>query len=87
LSDDRLINEFGRTAKNAGRIILGGDVCKHKLANEMFYVSEEEYAMCINTGQKCDGYNSGATPNKAIDWRKIKMYLKSVKVSPILYIN
>lgn len=38
VQDIRNLNEFSRTAKKAGMIILGGGVCKHQIANAMLIV-------------------------------------------------
>lgn len=80
VEDIRSINELGRSAKKAGMIILGGGVCKHQIANAMLYRNGAEYAVYINTGQEFDGSDSGARPDEAISWGKIKMDSESVKV-------
>ena len=37
--------------------------------------------MMINTGQEFDGSDSGASPDEAVSWGKIKIDAKPVKVS------
>lgn len=80
VSDIRRINELGRSAKKAGMIILGGGVCKHQIANAMLYRNGAEYSVYVNTGQEFDGSDSGARPDEAISWGKIKGNSESVKV-------
>jgi deoxyhypusine synthase len=40
-----------------------------------------DYSVFINTGQEFDGSDSGAAPDEAISWGKIKLTAKPVKVS------
>lgn len=39
-----------------------------------------EYSVLVNTGQEFDGSDSGAAPDEAVSWGKIKSDAKSVKV-------
>lgn len=39
-----------------------------------------DYAVFINTGQEFDGSDSGARPDEAVSWGKIRGSAKSVKV-------
>ncbi|KAA1101815.1 Deoxyhypusine synthase [Puccinia graminis f. sp. tritici] len=80
VADIRRINELGRSAKKAGMVILGGGVCKHQIANAMLYRNGAEYSVYVNTGQEFDGSDSGARPDEAISWGKIKGDSESVKV-------
>ncbi|PLW13852.1 hypothetical protein PCANC_16736 [Puccinia coronata f. sp. avenae] len=80
VADIRRINELGRSAKKAGMVILGGGVCKHQIANAMLYRNGAEYSVYVNTGQEFDGSDSGARPDEAVSWGKIKGDSESVKV-------
>ena len=40
-----------------------------------------DYAVYINTGQEFDGSDSGARPDEAVSWGKIRAGAESVKVS------
>lgn len=80
VADIRRINELGRSAAKAGMIILGGGVCKHQIANAMLYRNGAEYAVYVNTGQEFDGSDSGARPDEAVSWGKIKSGSENVKV-------
>lgn len=94
VGDIRRLNDMSVKAKQAGMIILGGGVCKHQIANAMLFVSSickwtetnaqrngADYAVYINTGQEYDGSDSGARPDEAVSWGKIRANAQSVKVS------
>ncbi|GBE79441.1 Deoxyhypusine synthase [Sparassis latifolia] len=78
--DIRALNELTRQAKKAGMIILGGGVCKHQIANAMLIRNGADYSVYINTGQEFDGSDSGARPDEAVSWGKIRAGSESVKV-------
>ena len=81
--DIRALNELSRKSKKAGMIILGGGVCKHQIANAMLFRNGADYAVYINTGKEFDGSDSGARPDEAVSWGKIKSQAnggESVKV-------
>lgn len=80
VSDIRALNELSRKARKAGMIILGGGVCKHQIANAMLIRNGADYSVYINTGQEFDGSDSGARPDEAVSWGKIRAGAKSVKV-------
>jgi len=61
-------------------IILGGGVCKHQIANAMLIRNGADYSVFINTGQEFDGSDSGARPDEAVSWGKIRTNAESVKV-------
>lgn len=84
VSDIRKLNDLSVKAKRAGMIVLGGGVCKHQIANAMLFRNGADYAVYINTGQEFDGSDSGARPDEAVSWGKIKSAErggKSVKAS------
>lgn len=78
--DIRRINEFSRSAKRAGLIILGGGLVKHHIANACLHRDGAESAVYINTAQEFDGSDAGARPDEAVSWGKIKAGADSVKV-------
>jgi len=80
VQDIRNLNEISRTAKKAGMVILGGGVCKHQIANAMLIRNGADYSVFINTGQEFDGSDSGARPDEAISWGKIRAGSESIKV-------
>ncbi|KAF8845885.1 Deoxyhypusine synthase [Paxillus ammoniavirescens] len=80
VGDIRALNELSRKSKKAGMIILGGGVCKHQIANAMLIRNGADYSVYINTGQEFDGSDSGARPDEAVSWGKIRAGAESVKV-------
>jgi deoxyhypusine synthase len=61
-------------------IILGGGVVKHHISNANLMRNGAERAVFINTGQEFDGSDSGASPDEAVSWGKIKPNADMVKV-------
>ncbi|CED84875.1 Deoxyhypusine synthase [Phaffia rhodozyma] len=80
VKDIRRLNDMSVKAKKAGMIILGGGVCKHQIANAMLFRNGADYSVYINTGQEFDGSDSGARPDEAVSWGKIKADAPAVKV-------
>ncbi|KAI0065726.1 Deoxyhypusine synthase [Artomyces pyxidatus] len=80
VGDIRSLNELARKSIKAGMIILGGGVCKHQIANAMLIRNGADYSVYINTGQEFDGSDSGARPDEAVSWGKIRAGSESVKV-------
>ncbi|KZS94140.1 Deoxyhypusine synthase [Sistotremastrum niveocremeum HHB9708] len=78
--DIRLLNDLSLKSKKAGMIVLGGGVCKHQIANAMLIRNGADYSVFINTGQEFDGSDSGARPDEAVSWGKIRAGAQSVKV-------
>jgi len=78
--DIRRINSISVKAKNTGMIILGGGVVKHHICNSNLMRNGADYAVYINTGNEFDGSDSGARPDEAVSWGKIKRTAKPVKV-------
>ncbi|KAI9227210.1 MAG: DHS-like NAD/FAD-binding domain-containing protein [Piptocephalis tieghemiana] len=79
-SDIRKINSLAVKAPRSGMIILGGGVIKHHICNANLMRNGADYAVFINTGQEFDGSDSGARPDEAVSWGKIRMTAKPVKV-------
>ncbi|GAM24438.1 hypothetical protein SAMD00019534_076130 [Acytostelium subglobosum LB1] len=80
IQDIRSINNHAVYAKRTGVIILGGGVIKHHICNANLFRNGAEYAVYVNTGQEFDGSDSGARPDEAVSWGKIKLDAKPVKV-------
>ncbi|NP_001034603.1 deoxyhypusine synthase [Mus musculus] len=80
VEDLRLINTQAIFAKRSGMIILGGGVVKHHIANANLMRNGADYAVYINTAQEFDGSDSGARPDEAVSWGKIRMDAQPVKV-------
>ncbi|KAF9534896.1 Deoxyhypusine synthase [Crepidotus variabilis] len=80
VQDIRSLNELSRKSRKAGMIVLGGGVCKHQIANAMLIRNGADYSVFINTGQEFDGSDSGARPDEAVSWGKIRAGAEAVKV-------
>ena len=79
-SDIRKINDIAVKAKKTGIIILGGGLIKHHICNANLMRNGADYSVFINTGQEFDGSDSGARPDEAISWGKIRANATAVKV-------
>jgi deoxyhypusine synthase len=78
--DIRKLNSLAVWAKKSGQIILGGGVIKHHICNANLMRNGADYSLFINTGQEFDGSDSGARPDEAISWGKIKIDANPVKL-------
>lgn len=66
--------------RNTGMIILGGGLPKHHICNANMMRNGADYAVFINTAQEFDGSDSGARPDEAVSWGKLRGSAKTVKV-------
>ncbi|EFJ46913.1 hypothetical protein VOLCADRAFT_105354 [Volvox carteri f. nagariensis] len=82
VEDIRRINDLAMRAspRKTGMIILGGGVPKHHVCNANLMRNGADFAVYINTAQEFDGSDSGARPDEAVSWGKIRMDAKPVKV-------
>lgn len=80
VDDIRAINDTAVRAARTGMIILGGGLVKHHTCNANLMRNGADYAVYINTGQEFDGSDSGATPDEAVSWGKIKSAAEPVKI-------
>ncbi|KAA0151054.1 hypothetical protein FNF27_07476 [Cafeteria roenbergensis] len=81
IADDiRAINDMALRAKRSGMLILGGGMVKHHTCNANLMRNGADYSVFINTGNEFDGSDSGARPDEAVSWGKIKLDAAPVKV-------
>ncbi|XP_068509449.1 deoxyhypusine synthase isoform X2 [Syngnathus scovelli] len=80
VEDIRRLNSQAVYAKKTGMIILGGGLVKHHIANANLMRNGADYCVYVNTGQEFDGSDSGARPDEAVSWGKIRTDAKPVKV-------
>lgn len=80
VEDIRKVNSQAVFAKKTGMIILGGGLVKHHIANANLMRNGADYSVYVNTGQEFDGSDSGARPDEAVSWGKIRTDAKPVKV-------
>ncbi|XP_071947181.1 deoxyhypusine synthase-like [Antedon mediterranea] len=78
--DIRLINSQAVYASHTGMILLGGGVIKHHICNANLMRNGADFAVFVNTAQEFDGSDSGARPDEAVSWGKIKKTAQPVKV-------
>ncbi|XP_073351087.1 deoxyhypusine synthase-like [Pagrus major] len=74
------MNTQAVAANSTGMIILGGGVAKHHICNANAMRLGADFAVYVNTAQESDGSDSGARPDEAVTWGKIKVDAKPVKV-------
>ena len=67
-------------AVNTGSIILGGGTSKHHILNANCMRNGTNFSVFVNTGQEFDGSDSGAKPDEALSWAKIRPNATPVKV-------
>ncbi|KAF8820490.1 hypothetical protein IE077_000476 [Cardiosporidium cionae] len=80
IQDIKMINDTAVKCKKSGMIILGGGLPKHHTCNANLMRNGADFAVYINTGQEFDGSDSGARPDEAISWGKIRPDAEPVKV-------
>jgi len=78
--DIRGINDLAVQSHCTGQIIIGGGLVKHHTCNANLMRNGCNYSVYINTGQEFDGSDSGASPDEAQSWGKIRIDAKPVKV-------
>lgn len=79
--DIRRINDMAVRSHATGQIILGGGVVKHHTCNANLMRNGADFSVYINTATEFDGSDSGASPDEAISWGKIRITAKPVKVT------
>ncbi|KAI6242859.1 hypothetical protein M3Y99_00194600 [Aphelenchoides fujianensis] len=75
------INTMAVKSQNTGVLILGGGVVKHHICNANLMRNGANFAVYINTGQEFDGSDSGASPDEAVSWGKLRDGIEAVKVT------
>lgn len=78
--DIRRLNDLAVQSHCTGQIILGGGLVKHHTCNANLMRNGANYSVYVNTGQEFDGSDSGASPDEAVSWGKIRVDCKPVKV-------
>ncbi|CAM6083559.1 unnamed protein product [Calypogeia fissa] len=66
--------------RKTGILVLGGGLPKHHICNANMMRNGADFAVFINTAQEFDGSDSGARPDEAISWGKIRGDATPVKV-------
>lgn len=79
--DIRRINSIAVKANKSAQIILGGGVVKHHVCNANLMRNGAEFSLFVNTGNEFDGSDSGARPDEAVSWGKIKKDAEPIKIN------
>ena len=61
-------------------LIFGGGLVKHPICNANLMRNGANFSVFVNTGQEFDGSDSGAKPDEAISWGKVRADATPVKV-------
>jgi deoxyhypusine synthase len=80
VADIRRLNDEAVHAKATGMIILGGGLVKHHTCNANLMRNGADFAVFVNTGQEFDGSDSGARPDEAVSWGKVRADARPIKV-------
>ena len=72
LDDYESLIEGGMDADTTGLLAVGDGVPKHHAIMTNLFRGGADYAVYISTGMEGDGSLSGAPPNEAVSWGKIK---------------
>lgn len=80
VSDIRAVNDQAIKARKTGVIVLGGGLVKHHCMNANLMRNGADFVVYVNTAQEFDGSDSGARPDEAVSWGKIRVDAKPVKV-------
>jgi deoxyhypusine synthase len=74
------LNKIALFSKKSGMIILGGGIIKHHINNANMMRNGADYAVYVNTACEFDGSDSGARPDEAVSWGKIRIDAEMTKV-------
>ncbi|XP_031778755.1 probable deoxyhypusine synthase [Nasonia vitripennis] len=80
VSDLRRLNTIAMKAIRSGVIIIGGGVVKHHICNANLMRNGADFGVFLNTASEYDGSDSGARPDEAVSWGKIRKDSKAVKI-------
>ena len=80
VEDVKVITEKAMNATRTGMIILGGGLPKHHTCNANMMRNGADWSVYINTGLEHEGSDSGAAPDEAVSWGKIKGTSDPVKL-------
>ena len=82
VADVRRVNDEALRAspRKTGLVILGGGLPKHHVCNANLMRNGADFAVFVSTAQEFDGSDSGARPDEAVSWGKIRADARPVKV-------
>lgn len=80
VADIRAVNDEAIRARKTGVIVLGGGLVKHHCMNANLMRNGADFCVYVNTAQEFDGSDSGARPDEAVSWGKLRVDARPVKV-------
>jgi deoxyhypusine synthase len=83
VADVRAMNDEALKAapRKTGVLVLGGGLPKHHAFNANLMRNGADFAVVVSTAQEYDGSDSGARPDEAVSWGKIRTDAAPVKVT------
>ena len=81
VSDSRRISALALAAQSAGMLVAGGGVVKHHIANALLMRNGADFCVLLNSQLDFDGSDSGARPDEAVSWGKVRPDARAVKVT------
>merc|ERR1712126_783154 len=79
------LNQLAMKSCNTGMIIVGGGLIKHHICNANLMRNGANYSVFLNTANEYDGSDSGAKPDEAVSWGKIRLDAKPVNIWRIIF--
>lgn len=79
--DVRRITSVALAAHTSGVLVAGGGVVKHHIANANLMRNGADFCVLLNSATDFDGSDSGATPDEAVSWGKVRPDARPVKVT------
>lgn len=80
VQDIRAINDLAIKSRKTGVIVCGGGVIKHHVMNANLMRNGADFCVYVNTANEFDGSDSGARPDEAKSWGKVRVDCDPVKV-------
>jgi deoxyhypusine synthase len=74
------LNRMAMLAPHTGALILGGGLIKHHIMNANLMRNGADHVVYINDACAYDGSDTGASPDEAVSWGKIKADARPVKI-------
>ena len=78
--DIRRINDLAVRSHCTGQVILGGGLVKHHTCNANLMRNGADFSVYINTASEFDGSDSGASPDEAISWGKVSLFISRLLI-------
>jgi len=78
--DIHLIDKMPHRAKCTGALVFGGGIIKHHILNANLMKNGANFGVFVNTGSEWEASDSGAKPNEALSWGKLRLDSEFAKV-------